>query len=236
MECVAIDDEPMALEIISTFCKRQGQIQVKTFTNPLKGWECVMLEKPDILFLDVEMGDVSGVELAVNLPKNTSLILTTAYARYAIDGFDLNAVDFLHKPFSYSRFEKAIQKVAELRSLQKISSHPVFTCESITLKVEYRNTNIKLNDIIYIESMDNYARFHLQGKSPLMSQVSLKKLQQLLPPEEFVRIHKSFIVPLYRVTSYNNKEVILNDGTALSIGRNYIKHFAEKYVQQPSPY
>lgn len=233
MECVAIDDEPMALEIISSFCKRQGQLHVRTFTNPLEGLACVMREKPDILFLDVEMGDVSGVELAARLPKGTSLIFTTAYAQYAVDGFDLNAVDFLHKPFSYVRFEKAVQKALELRFLQRIASRPVFACEHITVKVEYRNTNIMLNDIVYIESLDNYARFHLQGESPLMSQVSLKKLQELLPSDEFVRIHKSFIVPLYRVASYNSKEVILNDGTLLPIGRNYWKDFVGKYTQRP---
>ena len=106
MKCIAIDDEPMALEILSSFCQRYGNIELTTFNNPISGMDRVRKMKPDLLFLDIEMGDVNGVELARDLPQGTLLIFTTAYAEYALDGFDLNAVDFLHKPFSYGRFEE----------------------------------------------------------------------------------------------------------------------------------
>lgn len=218
---IAIDDEPMALEIISDFCSRHGNIDIKTFTNPLIGIEQVKRLKPDILFLDVEMGDINGVELAHELPANTFLIFTTAYAQYAIDGFELNAIDFLHKPFSYQRFSKAIQKVIEKRTLQQLSNNPVFTDEVITLKVEYKNTNIRLKDILYIESMDNYVRFHLQEQPPLMSQISMKNIQTLLPEKKFIRIHKSFIIPIYRIAHYTNKEVTLYNGEKIPVGRNF---------------
>ena len=102
MKCVAI--EPMALEIIKNFSERLGDIELETFTNPLVGIEHVKRTHPDLLFLDVKMGEVSGVNLAQEIPQGTMLVFTTAYAQFAIDGFDLNAVDFLHKPFSYSRF------------------------------------------------------------------------------------------------------------------------------------
>lgn len=224
IKCIAIDDEPMALEIISNFCQRYSNIELKTFTNPLVGIEYVKRQKPDILFLDVEMGEISGIELAHELPASTFLVFTTAYAQYALDGFELNAIDFLHKPFSYSRFEKAIQKVTALRTLQNFSSNPVFTEESIILKVEYKNMNIKLKDILYIESMDNYVRFHLQGKQTLMSQTSMKNIQELLPESKFIRTHKSFMVPVHRIASYSSKEIILYDGTSIPVGRNYSKN------------
>lgn len=223
IKCIAIDDEPMALEIISSFCQRHGDMEVKTFTNPVAGMEQVKKLKPHLLFLDVEMGDLNGIELARELPGETFLILTTAYAQYAIDGFELNAIDFLHKPFSYNRFEKAVGKVIERYSLQSLSGNPVFTDESITLKVEYKNTHIKLKDILYIESMDNYVRIHLQDQAPLMSQISMKSTQELLPPEKFIRIHKSFIVPIHRIASYTQKEVLLYNGTKVPVGRNYSK-------------
>ena len=100
IKCIAIDDEPMALEIISSFCRRYGNIELTTFTNPIAGMELVRRTKPDILFLDIEMEDINGTELARDLPPGVMLIFTTAYAQYALDGFELNAVDFLHKPFS----------------------------------------------------------------------------------------------------------------------------------------
>lgn len=154
LKCIAIDDEPMALQIISRFCERHGNIELTTFTNPMNGMELVKKHKPDILFLDIEMGGINGVELAKNIPAGVFLIFTTAYARYALDGFELNAIDFLYKPFSYMRFEKAVNKAVELKTLQQLSATPVFSEESITLKVEYKNTTVWLKDILYIESMD----------------------------------------------------------------------------------
>lgn len=223
LRCIAIDDEPVALEIISNFCGRHGNMELKTYTNPIVGIEQVKRLKPDILFMDVEMGEINGVELSHELPVSTSLIFTTAYAQYAVDGFDLNAVDFLHKPFSYNRFNRAIQKAVDLKALQNMSNSPVFTDEYITVKIEYKNTNIHLKNILYIESMDNYVRFHLHAQHPLMSQLSMKKLQELLPDKKFIRIHKSFIVPIHRIASFTNKNITLYDGTTLPVGRLYLK-------------
>lgn len=159
------------------------------------------------------------------------LIFTTAYAQYALDGFELNAVDFLHKPFSYSRFEKAVQKAVDLQTLQRLSAKPVFTDEYITLKVEYKNTNIRLKDILYIESMDNYVRIHLTDQPTLTSQMSMKTLQELLPEGKFVRVHKSFVVPVHRIASYTSKEVILYNGIKIPVGRNYSKCLKDKKTE-----
>ncbi len=231
IKCIAIDDEPMALEIISSFCRRYGNIELTTFTNPIVGIELVKRTKPDILFLDIEMEDINGTELARDLPIGVMLIFTTAYAQYALDGFELNAVDFLHKPFSYSRFEKAVQKAVDLQTLQRLSTQPVFTDEYITLKVEYKNTNIRLKDILYIESMDNYVRIHLTDQPTLTSQMSMKTLQELLPEGKFVRVHKSFVVPVHRIASYTSKEVILYNGTRIPVGRSYSKYLKDKKTE-----
>lgn len=225
IKCTAIDDEPMALKILSNFCQRHGNIELTTFNNPVAGIEQVKRTRPDILFLDIEMGDISGVELARELPPGTLLIFTTAYADYALDGFELNAVDFLHKPFSYNRFEKAVQKAEERHKLQRQSAEPVLGDESITLKAEYKNIHIALKDILYIESMDNYVRIYQTDRQCLMSQTSMKNIQQLLPEGKFVRVHKSFIVPLHRIASYTSKEIILHNGTHIPIGRSYSKEF-----------
>lgn len=202
MKCIAIDDEPMALNIIAQFCKRMGDMELSTYTNPLVGWEQVKRTRPDIVFLDIEMGGVNGVELARELPAGVFLIFTTAYAQFAVDGFELNAVDFLHKPFSYMRFEKAVQKAVRLRSLLNMAETPVMNEEEITVKVEYKNVKIKLSTILYIEAVNNYVRFHIVDARPILSQMSMKNIMDLLPADKFIRVHKSFIVPRHRIASY----------------------------------
>ena len=202
MKCIAIDDEPIALSILRQYCQRSGDLELETYSDPVVGMRAVERVKPDLLFLDIQMGEIRGIEFAREIPKGIFLVFTTAYARYAVDGFDLNAVDFLHKPFSFGRFCQAVEKVRQLKTLQELSREPVLTDEEITVKVEYKNIRIRLSEIIYIEAMDNYVRIHLLHGRQILSQISLKNLLELLP-KEFVRIHKSFVVPLYRVESYS---------------------------------
>ena len=208
MKCIAIDDEPIALSILRQYCQRSGDLELETYSDPVVGMRAVERVKPDLLFLDIQMGEIRGIELAREIPKGTFLVFTTAYARYAVDGFDLNAVDFLHKPFSFGRFCQAVEKVRQLKTLQELSREPVLTDEEITVKVEYKNIRIRLAEIIYIEAMDNYVRIHLLHGRQILSQISLKNLLELLP-KEFVRIHKSFVVPLYRVESYSRTGITL---------------------------
>lgn len=229
MKCIAIDDEPMALNIIAQFCKRMGDMELSTYTNPLAGWEQVKRTRPDIVFLDIEMGGVNGVELARELPAGVFLIFTTAYAQFAVDGFELNAVDFLHKPFSYMRFEKAVQKAVRLRSLLNMAETPVMNEEEITVKVEYKNVKIKLSTILYIEAVNNYVRFHIVDARPILSQMSMKNIMDLLPADKFIRVHKSFIVPRHRIASYSRTQVVLyNQDITIPVGRAYADALKEQ--------
>ncbi len=229
MKCIAIDDEPMALNIIAQFCKRMGDMELSTYTNPLAGWEQVKRTRPDIVFLDIEMGGVNGVELARELPAGVFLIFTTAYAQFAVDGFELNAVDFLHKPFSYMRFEKAVQKAVRLRSLLNMAETPVMNEEEITVKVEYKNVKIKLSTILYIEAVNNYVRFHIVDARPILSQMSMKSIMDLLPADKFIRVHKSFIVPRHRIASYSRTQVVLyNQDITIPVGRAYADALREQ--------
>ncbi len=228
MKCIAIDDEPVALRVLEQYCQRIGGIDLKTYTDPVVGMREVKRIAPDLLFLDIRMGEINGVELAREIPKETFLVFTTAYAQYAVDGFDLGAVDFLHKPFAYSRFCRAVEKAQQLRTLRELSQKPVLDDAEITVKVEYKNVKIRLADVVYIEAMDNYVRIHLLGARPVLSQVSLKSVQELLPAP-FMRIHKSFVVPLYRIASYTRTGLTLyNSDITLPIGRSFYAGFIER--------
>jgi len=229
MKCIAIDDEPIALSIISQFCQRMEDVELSTYSDPLKGMEQVRKRRPDILFLDIEMGGFNGVELARELPRGVLLIFTTAYAQFALDGFELNAIDYLHKPFSFGRFTKAVEKAKQLIQLQTLSQEPLLTEEEITVKVEYRSVKIRLAEIIYIEAMDNYVRIHVNNSRPILSKMSMKSILELLPMDIFMRVHKSFIVPTHRIASYTRMQLILHyKSTAIPIGRTYADGFLEQ--------
>lgn len=221
MKCVAIDDEPMALEVIKSFCQRVGDIELHTFTNPLAGIDHVKRTHPELLFLDVKMGEVSGVNLAREIPQGTFLVFTTAYAQYAIDGFDLNAVDFLHKPFSFTRFEKAVNKVQQAIRLVNYSASPPLEGAEITVKVEYKNVTVQLSSILYVQAMDNYVKIFTTDGRTVVTQMSMKSLETMLPEGDFVRVHKSYIVPRHRIESYSRTLLTLTGGTKIPVGRAY---------------
>ena len=159
MRCIAIDDEPIALNIISEFARRMGNISVETFTNPLKALEEIRRSKPDIVFIDIEMKGMNGLELARIISSDVMFIFTTAYAQFALDGFELNAIDFLHKPFSFNRFEVAVSKAIRQKDLQERARHAEE--DFFIVKSEYKNIKISYADISFIEALNNYIKIHL---------------------------------------------------------------------------
>ena len=217
IHCIAIDDEPLALDVIAKFCERLGNIHLDVYSDPVAGMEAIRTTPPDVAFLDIEMGSISGLDVASSLPPDTCFIFTTAYLDYAFDGFNLDAVDYLHKPFSYSRFEAAFAKAMRRVEYNRSSR----TASSITVKQEYNNVTIPLDDILYVEAMAGYSKIYRQSGRYIMTRVVLKKLSDILPPSQFIRIHRSFIISRDKVDSFNRQEVMLNTGTTLPIGRQY---------------
>lgn len=218
MLCIAIDDEPIALTVISQFCLRKGGLKLMTFSEPMKGLEAIEKLKPGLVFLDIEMDGINGLEIAQRLPSSTCFIFTTAYLEYAVDGFDLDAVDFLHKPFSYERFEKAVDKaIRRIGVIRQEESE-----KNIIVKQEYNNVSIPVSDILYIEAMENYSKIFRQSQSRfVLTRNNLKSITEMLPERNFMRIHRSYIVSLDKIVSFNKKEMRLSGGHCLPIGRQY---------------
>lgn len=222
MKCIAIDDEPIALSIISSYCQGYSNLELSTYTNPVEGMEAISTLHPDIVFLDIEMNDYSGLELARQLPSNTILIFTTAHASYALNGYEVNAVDFLHKPFSPERFDAALARATQILEVRHKAKFAESKSESlITIKVEYQNVTIPTNSIIYIEAMDNYIKINTSEKRPILTKMSIKYLLELLPPKEFIRVHRSYIVSKSQISTYSKQNIKLHDGKSIPVGRNY---------------
>lgn len=232
LKCIAIDDEPIALEIIKEYCNRAGNIDLLCFTSPLEGMKAIWDTNPQVVFLDIEMHSHNGTDLARNLPPETCLIFTTAYAGYALEGYNLNAIDFLHKPIFYPRFCQAIDKArkwlerpaAALSSLTSLSS----SAEAISLKVEHKNVIINLADILFVEAMDNYVKIFRRGLPMVLSQITMKEMETMLPADRFTRVHRSFIIANTEISRYSNKKLYLKSSDReIPLGRKYSNKFNE---------
>ena len=221
IECIAIDDEPLALDIIDKFCRRLGGMRLSVFCDPVEGLEAIRRTRPDIVFLDIEMDGIIGLDIASQLPEDTCFIFTTAYLRYALEGFDLDAVDYLHKPYSFSRFQVAVSKA--LRRIGRGSIKGSSQC--IVVKKDYSNVSIPIDDIMYVEAVEGYSKIFRTSGECVISRILLKKMMELLPDESFLRIHRSFIVSRSKIKSYNKKEMMLVDGVTLPVGKQYAAAF-----------
>ncbi len=219
MKCIAIDDEWVALAVINNYCPNYPYIQLSTFTNPIEGLQAIKEQRPHIVFLDIEMKDFSGLDIAAELPEGVILILTTAHVHYALKGYEVYAIDFLVKPFSPKRFASAVERakqILESRTNGKSQN------EIITIKVEYQSVNVIVSEISHIESMDNYIKINtIKGKA-ILTKMSLKQILELLPSCDFLRVHRSFVVARSQILSYTKQQIMLHSGPVVPIGRNYI--------------
>ena len=204
IRCIFVDDEPLPLELLSAYASRIPALQVVgTFNDPIQAKEYLQSHPVDLLFLDIEMPHLNGIQLLNSLSVKPMTIFTTAYPEFAIDGFELNAVDYLLKPFDFSRFQKAAVKAIEYHHYTQ-NPKPAGPEPFIFVKSEYKAVKINLEDIIYIEGMDSYVKIFTGGK-PILSLMSMKATLEMLPPEDFIRVHRSFIIPIAKVTSIRNK-------------------------------
>lgn len=226
IKCIAIDDEPIALSIIREYCKEIGNVDLETYTSPIVGMDRIRSIHPDIVFLDIEMNSHNGMVLARELPAGTCLIFTTAYSQYALEGFNVDAVDFLHKPIFYPRFKQAMDKA--VRWLGKNETVP--QRNTITLKVEHKNVIVDIDDITYIEAMDNYVKVFRKGLNMILSQITMKEMESILPSDSFIRVHRSFIVSLNAIDKFSNRKIyIRNSDKTIPVGRKYIETFNNLY-------
>lgn len=218
LRCIAIDDEPMALLIIEQFCRRKGGMELSVFSEPQVGLEEIRRVEPELVFLDIQMNSINGLEIANSLPEKCCFIFTTAYAQYALEGFNLDAVDFLHKPFSYERFEIAVEK-----AIRRIESKRSVLPEYLIVKQEYNNVNIPLSDILYIEAMGNYVKIFRKSGGHILTRTNLKNITDMLPERDFLRIHRSYVISLTSVVSFSRTRVELRGlDEGLPVGTQFV--------------
>ncbi|HNB82091.1 MAG TPA: LytTR family DNA-binding domain-containing protein [Chitinophagaceae bacterium] len=219
IKAIAVDDEPLALEVIESFCSKLSGIELdKTFTQVAEAQRYLRKFPVDLLFLDIQMPYLSGIELYKRVEQEPMVIFTTAFPEYAIEGFNLNAIDYILKPYSFERFSAAVQKAIEYSEylLRKSDSE----VRAIFVKADYSLVKIQLQDIQYIEAFADYLKIYLPNKKFILTRMTMKSVTERLPVHEFIRVHRSFIVPLKHIKSVRNK-IIQLPGVEIPIGNSY---------------
>ena len=222
LKCVAIDDEPLALELLQAYISRFPQLKlVHTFDDAISAVELLRSTKVDLLFIDINMPDITGIDLVRSLQEKPLVIFTTAHKQFAIEGFELDAVDYLLKPINFDRFTRAVHKAIDY---YKYKNTPLQEeNDSLFVHSEYKLVKIPLNDIEYIESLEDYIKIHIAGAKPVLTLLSMKKVLEKLPADKFQRIHRSYIVSVSRVRSIQNRKVQLSTAVELPISDSYIQ-------------
>jgi two-component system response regulator LytT len=240
LNCIAVDDEPLALGLVCKFIDQTPFLNlVGRYSGAVDALKAIHNEKIDLIFLDIQMPDLNGIELARVLdkgPDKPRIIFTTAYNQFALEGYKVDALDYLLKPFNYEEFLRAAQKALTYHELINKPAAPVAASASSTehadnnylfLKVEYQLVRIALDDILYIEGLKDYVKVHLKGiEKAVLSLTSLKALEEKLPSKRFMRVHRSFIVSLDKVTSMTKNSLQIGKMN-IAVGDQYKEAFGQ---------
>lgn len=223
MKCIIIDDEPLARDIVETYVKQTPFLQlVASCKNAFEANEHLQKETIDLLFIDIEMPQINGITFVKNLNQPPLVIFTTAYSEYAIDGFDLQAVDYLLKPISPDRFLKAANKAHELFTLYS-NTQAAPQANYIMVKSEYQSVKINFADILYIEGLKDYIKINTTN-GMIITLMNMKKINEKLPQESFIRVHKSYIVAIDAIETIDRQRIIIGKNY-IPIGNTYKKEF-----------
>ncbi len=232
MKCIIIDDEPLALELLEDFISKISFLElVASCSNGFEATTILQEHKVDLIFTDIEMPDFSGIDVIKSLDHKPMFVFTTAYSHYAVEGFNLNAIDYLVKPIPFHRFLKAATRAQNSLNLKQ-EELPVIINEGsipqfIFVKSEYENLKINLSDIKYVEGLKDYIKIYTDKDKPILTLSSLKSFEQKLGKTNFIRVHKSFIVSMKHIHSVQRNRIIIDDKW-IPIGLNYKDEFIKK--------
>ncbi|MDD2245592.1 MAG: LytTR family DNA-binding domain-containing protein [Proteiniphilum sp.] len=228
LNCWIVDDEPLALSLLESYVQRTPFLSLTgKYSNALSAMKHIAGEKVDVLFLDIQMPDVNGIELARIIDNHTRIIFTTAFSEYALEGYKVNAIDYLLKPFSFSEFLAAAKKALNWFEMTESKANSEYVQENVGIfvKSEYRLLHVLYDDMLYIEGLKDYVKIYTESSlKPILSLMSLKSLVEELPSERFIRVHRSYIIHLNKISSVDKNRIIIGK-KQIPVGETYRKQF-----------
>jgi two-component system LytT family response regulator len=234
IKCIAIDDEPLAVKKIAAFIQKTPFLElVAECRSAFDAIGLINNNEVQLLFIDINMPDLNGMEFVKSLTNKPYVVFTTAYSEYAVEGFKVDAVDYLLKPIDYTSFLKAATKVKNLIDLESTTSVESIktTSDHLFVKSEYKLVRIELDDITYIESQHEYIKINQVNRKPVMTMVSLKTIEDQLPIDRFMRVHRSFIVNLKKITTIERSRILFDDKVLIPVSDQYKDKF-QKYIDE----
>lgn len=224
LKCLIVDDEPPALKILQSYLEGANQLQLMgSCSNALEAMQFLKQHPVDLIFLDINMPRLLGTEFLRTLRHPPKVIFTTAHKDYALEGFELDAVDYLLKPFSYERFLRAVNKLTDSAAPvvpEKADEPATATDAFLYFRVDRKMVKVRLDEIVYVESLKDYSRIVRSGEKPLVMKRSISSIEEMLPPHLFLRIHRSYIIAIHKVTAFTHTDVEVN-GQEIPIGKLY---------------
>ncbi len=227
INAIAIDDEPLALSVIQSLCNKTDNINLqKTFTQPTEALKHLRKFPTDLIFCDIQMPAMTGISLVKSLQQNTMVVFTTAFSEYAVVSYELNAIDYLLKPINQKRFTQAINRVQEYYSyINKIEQTED---KYIFVRADFSLVKISIADILYIEGLADYIKIHIRDRKPVLARMPMKEMIDKLRSSDFIRVHRSYILPFSRIESVRGNTVLMG-GKEFPIGRTYVDEFFSRY-------
>lgn len=221
LNCMIVDDEPLAVQLLESYVKKTPGLQLMaSFTDSISAINAIKEQKPHLVFLDIQMPNIDGMELAQSLPEQTRVVFTTAFKEYAFESYQVNAVDFLLKPIRYNVFLAAVEKVRKQFAAKPVEEAK--TSNSAFLRIDGDWQNISFDSIVLVNSVRDYVAFYLEGQSqPLITHLTMKAVEEMLPRERFLRVHRSYIVAVDKIRK---------------IDRNYCIYIANEVIHVPDTY
>lgn len=227
INAIAIDDEPLALKVIETFCKQCDFINLqKTFTQPTEALKHLRKFPADLLFVDIHMPSMTGINLVKALQQNTMVIFTTAFSEYATVSYELNAIEYLLKPINQNRFTQAVNKANDYFNFINKTGHN--SEKHIFIRADFSLVKIPLADILYVEGLADYLKIFIKDRKTIVARMPMKDMMEKLPADDFVRVHRSFILPFNKIESVRGTTIFIGD-KEFPIGRTYTEEFSNRY-------
>jgi two-component system, LytTR family, response regulator len=225
IKCLAIDDEPYALKQIADYISKTPFLELSNQCyNAFEAMEILSNSKIDLIFIDINMPEMTGMEFAKTLPVDTNIIFTTAYSEYAAESYKVDAIDYLLKPISYENFLKSANKAKQVLS-QNNQQNQTEKIEHFFVKADGKLIKVEFSNIEFIESQSEYVKIHIINQKPIMTLMSLKNLENSLPKEQFMRVHRSYIVNLKKITTIERNHIIFNGKTIIPVSEQYKNEF-----------
>ena len=224
--CMIVDDEPLAVKLLESFVAKTPDLKlVGAFTDSVEAINAIKEQQPDLLFLDIQMPDLNGMELARMIPQGTRIIFTTAFKEYAFESYEVSALDFLLKPVRYNKFLAAVEKAKALQTLSAPTPQPPRQT-SVFLRVDGELRNISIDSIVYVSGMKDYVMFYLDGVGkPLITHLTMKAVEEMLPADQFLRVHRSYIIAVDKIKKVDRNDCIYIGEEIIHVPDTYLSAF-----------